>query len=359
MVTQAAFDGTNEAAPLTCNEKSALPLTPFRQTTWTVVLLTALFSVGTIFARFFSGPPTSATSGERNVRGARVTPLVPVTTENPVATREEGQYTVGNMFFQMGVWRRKPVRLHNDRMDVFPGSIMLDYAANARQCGDIEVLADIVRKRIPTAEVSNSTALVIHLRMGDNVIRDDCWDTTCSFYGGSKNPLSKAQFEALGLLDGSKASRNVFTDVALFGSYNGGGWVHKRFPSNSVKYSESVKNYFESKGISIQNRLTEESAADFKTVDDDIIWITNHARYFVCSSGTFSTLLAELVRRNGGETFNCPSFKTLRSRKCPGAKRVRRKRPRPPSRPAQASAKKSAVDERSLASRLARRRRTR
>ena len=197
-------------------------------------------------------------------------------------------YVVGNAFWNRGIYADKNLSY----MSSFPGSIMLEYSKSMRKSFDISVLADIIERRRNNTTKKHGT--VIHLRMGDDIVEDSCWEQQCIFNNGGQNPLSRPAFENLTIPS--------FDSVFLIGSYNGGGW--HSVETKSIAYAMQVEHYFLSRDVVVKSHFTAFTSDDYKYVDADIVDAT-HTSKFVCSGGTFSFTLAAVVLYNGGKIYNC------------------------------------------------------
>ena len=208
-------------------------------------------------------------------------------------------YVSGNIFYQRGAWDPG----NNRRYDILPRqSIMRDYLLVSEHSNDVKSLAHVVLSHPLVEEarrwVFAPETLVVHLRMGDNIQSPACWHRNCEFNGGEQNPLSRERFEACINTFPSFS----FKRIILFGSFNGGGWnSHKDY---SKKYFENVLSYFRQQNVTIESYVTSSGTFDWQTVDHDIVYISQSPA-LVCSGGTFSSMLGDLVFYNGGKTCGC------------------------------------------------------
>jgi hypothetical protein len=196
-------------------------------------------------------------------------------------------YVVGNAFWNRGVYADGNLSYMNS----FSGSIMLEYSMSMRKAYDISVLADIIERRRDNTTKAHGT--VIHLRMGDDIVEDTCWERQCIFNKGDQNPLSKPAYENLSIPS--------FDSVYLIGSYNGGGSFSNE--KKSIAYAMQVEHYL-SRDVVVKSHFTAFTPNDYKYVDADLVDAT-HTSQFVCSGGTFSFTLAAVVLYNGGKIYNC------------------------------------------------------
>lgn len=124
--------------------------------------------------------------------------------------------------------------------------------------------------------------LVVHLRLGD----------------GSYIPSSFQSDHALAQ-DLSLIPRGV-TRVVLAGSLNSGN--HGDVPehlNSSLAHVMRVTEIFEERGYLVRQRLSGVSPSE---VDADVVFMTQ-AMHFLCSHGTFSTLIAKVVDYLGGMVY--------------------------------------------------------
>ena len=207
-------------------------------------------------------------------------------------------YECGNVFYERGSWDPGNKKAHT----ALPRqSIMREYLRVSNKSQDVPTLAAAVstQPRLVTSRTRFGAPdiVVVHLRMGDNIVEPSCWSRGCRFNGGEQNPLSRTQFEACLAMWGVP-----FAKVVLFGSFNGGGWAPRE--QMSRQYYADVLAYFRMRNTSVDSRVTHTRSSDWRSVDRDIVSMSQ-AQVLVCSGGTFSTMVGALVHYNGGKTCGC------------------------------------------------------
>ncbi len=216
-------------------------------------------------------------------------------------------YRLGDMVFHSE--RRKETSGYELHKKLFPNSIATKYMDLTKHENDLDILMKIIEKKKNLAKMPNENTLVIHLRTGDVIDR-------------SFNP-EKSSFDINDLLSRKKIStmkfynydktkkNNVKTYVKSLQYYEEAlesfvpphvkhvvfvtGFHKTDNHDKSMKYVESVRDYFKKKGYLVSIRLNQNP-------DDDFLYMCN-SKYFIQSGGGFSALISEIVQKKNGNVY--------------------------------------------------------
>jgi hypothetical protein len=219
--------------------------------------------------------------------------------ENISCPKARGRnYELGNLFYARGIWSGSAIdRQNQSRHFGFQNSLGGMYIDLTRggTPGNVSLLEELIRSTdYPRANGSTS---VWHLRLGDNMVAESFTELN-NYNSGHQAPYT-ADFYA------SLLQNATFTDVTLLGSYCAGGFRKDATTiKNGMFYVAKLKDLLRSYNISVSDRISFVATSNWTSVDMDVAYASS-AGSFVCSRGSFSSMLGSLVKHNNGTTWGC------------------------------------------------------
>jgi hypothetical protein len=208
-----------------------------------------------------------------------------------------GGYALGNLFYARGLWAKSAVdRRNHSRYLGFQNSLGGMYVEQSPGVpGNITLLEKLLG--ITEYPRANESTSVWHLRLGDNMVAESFTEFN-NFNQGHQAPHVRDFYESV-------LQNASFSHVTLLGSYcAGGGSKNATNVLHGMTYVAKLKDLLRSYKIIVSDRISFESPNNWTIVDMDVAFASS-AGSFVCSRGTFSTMLGSLVRYNNGTTWGC------------------------------------------------------
>lgn len=172
---------------------------------------------------------------------------------------------------------------------LFPDSIASEYMKTTNENNRYDILMDLVEKRTHDAkQVPPSDLLVIHLRIGD--IIDNTTYTVKEFlsrYVRSNIGVNYVKPLSYYAEVAKEAKALNLRSVTLIGGFHLPLRSHKK----SLAYVRKVREFFESQGFQVNERID-------LNADDDFIYMCN-AQYFTPSGGGYSKIVKEIFKLKG------------------------------------------------------------
>ncbi len=168
----------------------------------------------------------------------------------------------------------------------FPDSIATEYMKKTDEDNRFDILIDIVQKRtVSKDQTPPEDMLLIHLRIGDVIDRTpymvkDFLSRYIMYVNGHNYVKPLSYYESL--LD-SIRKYNI-KKITLLGGFHS----ELKSTKKSLKYVQKIREFFESKGFNVDERIN-------FNADDDFIYMCN-ANYFTPGGGGYSGIVNEILK---------------------------------------------------------------
>jgi hypothetical protein len=208
----------------------------------------------------------------------------------------EHQLTIGCKYIS-----KYPPILHQNK-----STDMLEVQKNESSKADIEYLNILVNeyRNNYTTDAPSENTTVVHLRLGDSVSSDNCFEVKCNKY-----VLTKSEYLAL-LYSSDIPSNNSIVIVGfpfhlpvkanranLLSRLSYEDFSHYLLiVTRSIQYRTEIAMFF-------QCHFREVVVRELHTPDEDFVYMSS-AKHFIGGEGGFSDLVGQLVRYNNGKTYS-------------------------------------------------------
>lgn len=185
----------------------------------------------------------------------------------------------------------------------FPESIAAEYMQLTDESNNLNVLNDIINRRLTTSE-EDSTIAVIHLRLGDVInwspvtVREFLDERQCHYESWASKGNKQSYVKPLSYYDALSFPKGI-NSILIYGSTRHSGSLphdHEDIDdSKSVKYVRAVIQKLSERGYNVRAHLNGAPDKDFLTMAS--------SRYFVPSGGGYSLLIAKIVLKRNNKVY--------------------------------------------------------
>jgi hypothetical protein len=197
-------------------------------------------------------------------------------------------YRLGDMVAGYGIFDQLGYACH--KRD-FPNSIAVEYMDTTEKRNDLDILSKIISRRNPQ-QLPTEQTLMMHIRTGDVIDSepysvDEFLKSAQQNINGGWYVKPVAYYKSI--LEQIAQVKEIEKIVIISGFHTSGDH------SKSLEYIKRIEHLFIAHGYVVETRIN-------KKADDDFLYMTQ-SKYFVQSGGEFSKLIANMVRKNGGNVF--------------------------------------------------------